>query len=1158
MALANVSYTANGSTTTFVVSFGYLQASHITVTLDTVVTAAYTFDGSGNIVMDVAPTNGVILKIQRDSDITQKLVAFADGSNLTEEDLNNDASQGIFLQQETRDNIDDINSVNAGVDARITVNETDIDALELEQLEKVNGAATATDNSVMRHNGTTGKISQDSGIIIDDSDAITGIASLNTHTLPAGTGTLALTTDTAPSALKVQFEARIDETGGLVIGDVVYINGATGQKMEASKAINDDYTKVEAIAICTMAGSDNATVRFQNFGEIGSLDTSAWADGDILYLDSTAGGLTNIHPTGIQGVMRVARVVSSHASNGIIFVHIVHQSLAADNNGIVRVSVANTSTGTGASAAFTAINDASHRVSVSMTSSNFSAVAGIAESLIIYNEGYNKTVNAVDGNFGFEWWTDVTDSHDLSSTAKMALSAAGQLDVVSLDVGSSTVITGVLDEDDLVSNSATKLATQQSIKAHVAAEIVTHESDTSVHGVTTVAGISEAQVITNKDIDGGIASDTNRITLPSADKVTLDALTRKEGTIVYDSSGNKMYADDGTTLNEIGSGGGSGGINYITGTNTDAEVDIGDWVTYLDTAGVNPVNGVDGTSVVTFAVNATTPMRGAQDFKMVKDAANRQGSGASVPFTIDLADKAQMLTISFDYDASHAGYADDDIRISVYDVTNSKLIRINGEDLKGGKGSHIAQFQTSSDSVSYRLIMHVSSTSAVAYDLYFDNIQVGPKSTGVGGATADSMVRLHTGNGHGSTNTKIRRFTTLAQPISGNAITYADSASLGATFTIEEDGVYMMSYNDTNGGADSFLGLSLNSTQLTTNIDTITAANRLNVSYSKSNNIQPVSWSGELKKDDVIRAHTDGVANSSIASFTISKIGAIGIKSEDIGNREIVVEGAGNSGAAITAQTERIDFTVIEDTTSSWSQVDSNGLDTFTVPETGYYIISGSVNFTTSAADAVYAYIDNTLDINLSDYTNTAIHNLSGTVHLVKGQTLDIRSLTSRTLANSLTQHHIHIQKLASPQTILETATVAARYTSNSGQSLTGATVNTLKFEDLEHDTHSAYNISTGVYTVPVSGFYEITSGAAYDISISLAQRVQLQINVDGNYKAIEKDAGTGSSFAFRQIVSTGHYLEKDSEVIIAQYSEGGTSLSADNGVNFFSITRIK
>ena len=53
---------------------------------------------------------------------------------------------------------------------------------------------------------------------------------------------------------------------------------------------------------------------------------------------------------------------------------------------------------------------------------------------------------------------------------------------------------------------------------------------------------SAAQVITNKDHDGGTASNTSRLTIPKNTKTNLDGLARKQGTIVYASDEDKIYS----------------------------------------------------------------------------------------------------------------------------------------------------------------------------------------------------------------------------------------------------------------------------------------------------------------------------------------------------------------------------------------------------------------------------------------------------------------------------------------------------------------------------------------------------------------------------------------------------------------------------------------
>jgi hypothetical protein len=123
-------------------------------------------------------------------------------------------------------------------------------------------------------------------------------------------------------------------------------------------------------------------------------------------------------------------------------------------------------------------------------------------------------------------------------------------------------------------------------------------------------------------------------------------------------------------------------------------------------------------------------------------------------------------------------------------------------------------------------------------------------------SATQSMVRLNTSNGFGSTNTVIRRFTTTVTN-QGSDITYADSATLGNTFTINTTGVYAISYTDASASAGSTpFGISLNSTQLTTTISDITAADRLAyVDTVSANGSATISWTGYLTSGSVIRAH---------------------------------------------------------------------------------------------------------------------------------------------------------------------------------------------------------------------------------------------------------------------------------------------------------------
>jgi hypothetical protein len=140
--------------------------------------------------------------------------------------------------------------------------------------------------------------------------------------------------------------------------------------------------------------------------------------------------------------------------------------------------------------------------------------------------------------------------------------------------------------------------------------------------------------------------------------------------------------------------------------------------------------------------------------------------------------------------------------------------------------------------------------------------------------TPQSMVQVNTANGYGSTNTVIRRFTNVTTN-QGSDITYADSATLGASFTINTSGVYAISYSDNFTGTSTNMGISLNSNQLTTSIATITAANRLvGVAANGANLANGCSWTGYIAAGGVVRAHTDSNATGSgvPASFTITRV----------------------------------------------------------------------------------------------------------------------------------------------------------------------------------------------------------------------------------------------------------------------------------------------
>ncbi len=175
--------------------------------------------------------------------------------------------------------------------------------------------------------------------------------------------------------------------------------------------------------------------------------------------------------------------------------------------------------------------------------------------------------------------------------------------------------------------------------------------------------------------------------------------------------------------------GGSGGIQYILNPDGESLPSVANWNRYADAAGTVPVDGTGGSPNITFALNSTTPLFGLHDFILTKDTANRQGEGVSTDFIIDRAAVGSALSLDFYYKVS-ANFADNDLGVYVYDVTNGILISPTTVNLIAAGGSIVRSSLSfnPTTSLSYRLIFHIQSTNALAWTFEVDNIQVGPKT----------------------------------------------------------------------------------------------------------------------------------------------------------------------------------------------------------------------------------------------------------------------------------------------------------------------------------------------------------------------------------------------------------------------------------------------
>ena len=109
MANSFVRYTGNGSTTAYSVPFSYRAQEDVTITIDGVVTTAFTFNGAGTqVTFTSAPASSTAIEIRRTTSQGTKLVDYASGSVLTESDLDTDSDQAFFMSQEAIDDAGDV------------------------------------------------------------------------------------------------------------------------------------------------------------------------------------------------------------------------------------------------------------------------------------------------------------------------------------------------------------------------------------------------------------------------------------------------------------------------------------------------------------------------------------------------------------------------------------------------------------------------------------------------------------------------------------------------------------------------------------------------------------------------------------------------------------------------------------------------------------------------------------------------------------------------------------------------------------------------------------------------------------------------------------------------------------------------------------------
>ena len=750
--------------------------------------------------------------------------------------------------------------------------------------------------------------------------------------------------------------------------------------------------------------------------------------------------------------------------------------------------------------------------------------------------------NTPDGLVWLNTTTNRAKIYTESATREIVTNSQSQtLTNKTIDADSNTITN--IENADIKASAAialSKLAATTASRALVsdASGFVSASSVTSTE-LGYVSGVTSA-IQTQLNAKAPSASPT--LTTPSTDVVTLDG---QGSTPTSPSSGfYKLYVKDSTNKltvldssgNETSVGAGGGGINLIT--NGDAESGTTGWATYADAAGTRPVDGTGGSPNVTWTTSSSSPLYGVNSFLFTKDAANRQGQGASFTFTVQPAHQAKVLNISFDYIVSSGTFVagtsstDSDIIAYIYDVTNSQLIEPSSIKLLSNSSSIAdrfnATFQTSATGTSYRLILHCASTSASAYVVKFDNIQVSPSNYSYGTPITDWQSYTPTTQGFGTITNAEFYWRRVGSNIEldckwTNGTTTASEARIGLpsgytsiAFTqgIRQAGNFVIFANTTTAKVIPLIESSV--TYVTFgNQDGASGFTKINgnVAFSSSNLV------------------------SFKATIPCAGLSASVQMSDQQDTRVVDFMGYVASNQSLTSMTTNINLTAYRDSHGAW-----NGSQ-FTVPVAGDYLIGCNIPFTTSPSHSTYVFLNGSSSFELGHSASTDTTRGTCLLHNLKvGDVISFRDGTLTTSANA--DKRTWITRISGPNQIAASELIAASYYCSTNQA--GTTSAPFNFDTKEYDSHGSL-VTTGVnwkFTAPSAGLYEV-SGYIEKVT---ATTTGFDIYKNGTaYKRASASLSSGvtySNFYASLRLIAGDYIELRPSASITIYGGSLTSAS--------------
>lgn len=560
-----------------------------------------------------------------------------------------------------------------------------------------------------------------------------------------------------------------------------------------------------------------------------------------------------------------------------------------------------------------------------------------------------------------------------------------------------------------------------------------------------------------------------------------------------------------------------------------------------------PTFGSGASGNLTLTATSTTPLSGLYSFSYASSAATTAGNFiASDAFTVDSADLGKVLAVQFYYkatsnpgNANWSGTTSNSFSIAIYDVTAGAanwIIPVGNQSMiqSSGVGIATASFQSSVVSgQQYRIVVYNANATSGAITLYLDQLFVGPSPQ----AQAGGVVSFSGTNASQSVTANVTNFALT---------TTKDSSAAwnGTQYVVPIAGDYFV-----GGGcilsAATAIGAYVNGSLVTFGSSAFT---------NGASAVMSAVLTG-LKPGDLISIRCGGTC-----TVTSSQFGIFLISSQPgVGAGGVVAASYWASANRSTSPTTPVNFDSKEFDTAGAVTTGAGWI--FTAPITGLYQVNVYGQYTAGANSSAVVYKNGTAYKTVT--SENANYNFSPGTTLISanaGDTIQIRTDGSVTWVGGASLATPGISNISiflvqgSSQASGSLPSINARYFA-SATSISGSLA-TVVWTTKDFDT--AAGMSSGVYTIPITGKYQINSAVATTGTFALNN--QLIIEIQKNSTVVSRDknyAGgiiTDLTAAISDIISCNA-----GDTIRIQLSSGATvpSIVSSNFENYFSLSLV-